>query len=284
MIKKILLTGFGGMLAQDAAAVLQPCFEVITRREQELDICDAEAVQAAVCSIRPDAVVNCAAYTLVDACETEQEKAFAVNATGVKNLALACRQSESLLMHISTDYVFDGGKQAPYTETDAARPLSAYGQSKRAGEQYAQEITERHVIIRSSWLYGSGGNNFVKTILRLAQENKELRVVDDQRGSPTWTRDLSHAIKALLDSEARGIYHVSNQGSCTWYEYARRIVEHAGLGVQVRPITTDELKRPAPRPAYAVLDCKRFINDTGSALRTWESALDEYLQSELHEV
>jgi dTDP-4-dehydrorhamnose reductase len=284
MVKKILLTGFGGMLAQDAAEILQPCFEVITRREQELDICNAEAVHAAVCSIRPDVVVNCAAYTLVDACETEQEKAFAVNADGVKNLALACRQSGSLLMHISTDYVFDGKKQVPYTETDATRPLSAYGQSKRAGEQYVQENVERHIIIRSSWLYGSGGNNFVKTILRLAQDQKELRVVDDQRGSPTWTRDLSRAIKALLDSDAHGIYHVSNQGSCTWYEYARRIVEHAGLGVKVRPITTDELKRPAPRPAYSVLDCGRFIREIGSALRTWENALDEYMQAEVHEV
>ena len=268
MSKKILLTGAGGMLAQDAVTVLQPCFEVIPRHEKELDICNSEAVHAAVCSLKPDVVVNCAAYTLVDACETEQEKAFAVNAVGVKNLALACRQAGSLLVHISTDYVFDGTKQAPYTETDIPHPLSVYGQSKRAGEQYVQEILEQYVIIRSSWLYGRGGNNFITTILRLAQDKKELNVVHDQRGSPTWTRDLSRALKALLDSNARGMYHVCNQGNCTWYEYALRIVERAGLGVTVCPMTTDQLQRPAPRPSYSVLDCSRFVRETGMALGT----------------
>ncbi len=284
MSKKILLTGAGGMLAQDAVAVLQPCFEVIPRREKELDICNSEAVHAAVCSLKPDVVVNCAAYTLVDACETEQEKAFAVNAIGVKNLALACRQAGSLLVHISTDYVFDGTKQTPYTETDIPHPLSVYGQSKRAGEQYVQEILEQYVIIRSSWLYGRGGNNFITTILRLAQDKKELNVVHDQRGSPTWTRDLSRALKALLDSNARGMYHVCNQGNCTWYEYALRIVERAGLGVTVCPMTTDQLQRPAPRPSYSVLDCSRFVRETGMALRHWDTALEEYMQGELQEV
>jgi dTDP-4-dehydrorhamnose reductase len=284
MSKKILLTGAGGMLAQDAVAVLQPSFEVIPRHEKELDICNSETVHAAVCSLKPEVVVNCAAYTLVDACETEQEKAFAVNAVGVKNLALACRQAGSLLVHISTDYVFDGTKQAPYTESDIPHPLSVYGQSKRAGEQYVQEILEQYVIIRSSWLYGRGGNNFITTILRLAQDKKELNVVHDQRGSPTWTRDLSRALKALLDSNARGMYHVCNQGNCTWYEYALRIVERAGLGVTVRPMTTDQLQRPAPRPSYSVLDCSRFVRETGMALRPWDTALEEYLQGELKEV
>jgi dTDP-4-dehydrorhamnose reductase len=284
MSKKILLTGAGGMLAEDTVTVLQPCFEVIPRREKELDICNSEAVHAAMCSLKPDVVVNCAAYTLVDACETEREKAFAVNAVGVKNLALACRQAGSLLVHISTDYVFDGTKQAPYTESDIPHPLSVYGQSKRAGEQYVQEILEQYVIIRSSWLYGRGGNNFITTILRLAQDKKELNVVHDQRGSPTWTRDLSRALKALLDSNARGMYHVCNQGNCTWYEYALRIVERAGLGVTVRPMTTDQLQRPAPRPSYSVLDCSRFVRETGMALRPWDTALEEYLQGELKEV
>jgi len=283
MSKKILLTGAGGMLAQATVAVLQPCFEVIPRREEELDICNSEAVHAAICSLRPDVVINCAAYTLVDACETEQEKAFAVNAAGVKYLARACRQAGSLLVHISTDYVFDGTKQAPYTETDIPHPLSVYGQSKRAGEQYVQEILEQYIIIRSSWLYGRGGNNFIATILRLAQDKKELNVVHDQRGSPTWTRDLSRALKALLDSNAHGMYHVCNQGNCTWYEYALRIVERAGLGVTVRPITTDQLKMPAPRPSYSVLDCSRFVRETGMALRHWDTALEEYLQGELKE-
>jgi len=284
MSKKILLFGAGGMLAHDAVAVLQTGFEVIPSREEELDICSAEAVHAAVSSIRPEVVINCAAYTLVDACETEREKAFAVNAEGVKHLALACRQTGSLLVHISTDYVFDGTKPAAYTETDIPHPLSVYGQSKLAGEQYVQELLERYVIIRSSWLYGAGGNNFISTILRLARDKRELPVVNDQRGSPTWTRDLSRAMKALLDGNPQGIYHVSNQGNCTWYEYARQIVELAGLGLTVRPITTDELNRPAPRPSYSVLDCSRFTGETGMVLRNWETALEEYIAGALKEV
>lgn len=283
MSKKILLTGAGGMLAHDAVAVLQPYFEVIPRREAELDICHAEAVHAAICGIRPDVVINCAAYTLVDACETEQEKAFAVNADGVKNLALACRQSGSLLIHISTDYVFDGTQQTPYTETDIPHPLSVYGQSKHAGEQYVLEILKQYAIIRSSWLYGAGGNNFISTILRLARDRKELPVVNDQRGSPTWTLDLSRAIKALLDGSPQGIYHVCNQGNCTWYEYARRIAEVARIGLTIRTITTDALNRPASRPAYSVLDCGRFTRETGMTLRHWSAALEDYLLSELKE-
>jgi len=281
MSKKLMLTGAGGMLAHDAVAILKPGFEVITRREQELDICDAEAVRAAVCSLMPDVVVNCAAYTQVDICETEQEKAFAVNASGVKHLALACRQAGSLLVHISTDYVFDGTKQTPYLETDVPHPLSVYGRSKLAGENHVAELLEQYIIIRSSWLYGSSGNNFIATILRLAHKQKELQVVNDQRGSPTWTRDLSLAIKALIDSNGRGMYHVSNQGSCTWYDYARAIVTRAGLDVRVSPVTTAALKRPAPRPANSMLDCSRFIRETGMGLRPWEDALEEYLQAEL---
>jgi dTDP-4-dehydrorhamnose reductase len=283
MSKKIMLTGAGGMLAQDAVAILKPGFEVISRREQELDICDAEAVRAAVCSLMPDVVVNCAAYTQVDICETEQEKAFAVNAAGVKHLALACRQAGSLLVHISTDYVFDGTKQTPYLETDVPHPLSVYGRSKHAGENHVAELLEQYIIIRSSWLYGSSGNNFIATILRLAHKQKELQVVNDQRGSPTWTRDLSRAIKALIESNRRGIYHVSNQGSCTWYDYARAIVARAGLDVKVSPVTTAALKRPAPRPPNSVLDCSRFIRETGMPLRPWEDALEEYLQAELRQ-
>jgi dTDP-4-dehydrorhamnose reductase len=284
MSKKIMLTGAGGMLAKDAVAILKSGFEVIPRREQELDICDAEAVRTAVCSLKPDVVVNCAAYTQVDICETEQEKAFAVNAAGVKHLALACQQAGSLLVHISTDYVFDGAKQTPYLETDVPQPLSVYGRSKHAGENYVAELLEQYIIIRSSWLYGSGGNNFIATILQQAHKQKELQVVNDQRGSPTWTRDLSRAIKALIDVNGRGIYHVTNQGSCTWYDYARAIVARAGLDVRVFPVTTAALKRPAPRPSNSMLDCSRFIRETGMPLRSWEDALEEYLQTELRKI
>ncbi len=203
-MKKILITGAGGMLAQDVDAVLQGSCEIITKGEHDLDICHGDKVCEIIDNLRPDVVINCAAYTRVDDCETEQEKAFAVNAEGVKNIALACRDQGSLLVHISTDYVFDGTKQEPYREADETRPLSVYGQSKLAGEKFVRDILKRFVIIRSLWLYGRGGNNFVATIQKLAQEKAELRVVNDQTGTPTYTRDLAHAIKAMIRGNPPG--------------------------------------------------------------------------------
>jgi dTDP-4-dehydrorhamnose reductase len=277
-MKKILITGSGGMLAQDVDAVFQGFHEVITMGEQDLDICHGDKVHEKIDKIRPDVVINCAAYTRVDACETEQEKAFAVNATGAKNIALSCRDRGSLLVHISTDYVFNGTKREPYREDDETDPLSVYGQTKLAGENFVRTILTRYVIVRSLWLYGRGGNNFVATIQRLAQDKPELRVVNDQTGCPTYTRDLAHAIKALIGSNPQGIYHVANQGTCTWYEFARRIVDLTNSPAHVIPISSDEIKRPAKRPAYSVLDCSRFIQETGMELRRWDAALQEYLQ------
>ena len=283
-MKKILITGAGGMLAQDVDAAFQGSHEVISMGEHELDICYADRVHETIVELRPDVVINCAAYTRVDDCETEQEKAFAVNATGVKNIALACRDSASLLIHISTDYVFDGTKQEPYREADKTHPRSVYGQSKLAGENFVRTILTRYVIIRSLWLYGRGGNNFVATIQKLAQGKKELRVVNDQTGTPTYTRDLAHAIKALLGGNPQGIYHIANQGTCTWCEFARRIVELTSSPANIIPISSDELERPAKRPAYSVLDCSRFIQETGMELRHWDAALQEYLQEQQAEV
>jgi len=280
MMKKILITGAGGMLAQDVDAVLQGFHEVITMGEHDLDICHGDRVHEIIEKIRPDVVINCAAYTRVDDCETEHEKAFAANATGVKNIALACRDRGSLLVHISTDYVFNGTKREPYREADETDPLSVYGQTKLAGETFVRTILTRYVIIRSLWLYGRGGNNFVATIQKLAQEKPELRVVNDQTGCPTYTRDLAHAIKALIEGNPQGIYHVANQGTCTWYEFARRIIELTNSPANVIPINSDEIKRPAKRPVYSVLDCSRFMQETGMELRHWDAALQEYLQEQ----
>jgi len=272
------------MLAQDVAVALKGSHEVITMGEHELDICHSETVNDIIEQSRPDLVINCAAYTRVDDCETEQEKAFAVNATGVKNIALACRDRGSLLVHISTDYVFDGTKREPYREADETHPLSIYGQSKLAGENFVRTILTRYVIIRSLWLYGRGGNNFAATIHKRAQEKTELRVVNDQTGCPTYTCDLAHAIKALIGVNPQGIYHIANQGTCTWYEFARRIVELTNSTAEVIPMSSDELERPAKRPAYSVLDCSRFIQETGMELRHWDAALQEYLQEQQAEV
>jgi len=283
-MKKILITGAGGMLAQDVDAVLQGSCEIITKGEHDLDICHGDKVCEIIDNLRPDIVINCAAYTQVDDCETEHEKAFAVNAEGVRNIALACRDQGSLLVHISTDYVFDGTKKESYRETDETHPLSIYGQSKLAGEKFVRDILKRFVIIRSLWLYGRGGNNFVATIQKLAQEKAELRVVNDQTGTPTYTRDLAHAIKAMIGGNHQGIYHISNQGTCTWYEFACRIVKLTNSPVKVIPISSDEIKRPAKRPTYSVLDCSRFIQESGMELRHWDAALQEYLHEQQAEV
>ena len=279
--KKILITGAGGMLAQDLVATLQTSCAVIPRSEYDLDICNREAVHDTICSVQPDAVINCAAFTQVDECETEKDTAFAVNAGGVKNLALACHHAACRLFHISTDYVFDGTKGKPYAESDEPHPLSVYGQSKLEGERYIRDILQHYVIVRSLWLYGRGGGNFVSTIIRLAGEHREIKVVNDQKGCPTWTLHLSQAIRALLDIDAQGIYHIANQGSCTWYEYACKIVERAGGGATVTPITSAQINRPAPRPAYSVLDCSRFTRETGMALKPWDIALEEYFKSSI---
>jgi dTDP-4-dehydrorhamnose reductase len=267
------------MLAKDLIIELKKSYEVIAQPKEELDICDFEKVLDAMHSLKPEIVINCAAFTKVDVCEEQHEKAFAVNTYGAKNLAMVCDATGVLLLHLSTDFVFDGMKNEPYTETDKPHPLSIYAKSKLNGEKHIQNILKRYAIIRTSWLYGRGGKNFVSTITKLAHEKRELRVVDDQRGSPTYTVDLAKAIKTLLDtSSAQGIYHVANLGSCTWFDFAKKILEIANNTVKIVPISSKEFGRPAQRPPYSVLDCKRFLDATGSNLRSWEVALREYMQ------
>lgn len=275
---KILITGCRGMLAHDLIDVLRSEHELLLFDEFSLDITDAQNVSRTLADACPDAVINCAAFTNVDGCETEKEVAFAVNAAGAGNLAEACREAGSVLYQISTDFVFDGSKRTPYTEADHPNPQSVYGASKFDGEVRIQALLPDHVIIRTSWLFGRHGKNFVETILKLAAERDELRVVDDQTGCPTSTVDLASALKKLLATQARGIYHVSNAGACSWYAFARRIVSSAGLTTHIIPITSQELNRPAPRPAYSVLDCSRFTDATGLKLTPWEEALDNYMR------
>ncbi len=245
----------------------------------DLDICNAYQTAELLAFQAPDCVINCAAYTNVDGCETDADNAFAANAEGVKNLALACRQSGARLLHISTDYVFDGTGQRPYVEEDTVNPLSVYGQSKLAGERFIQEILDNYAIIRTEWLYGRNGKHFVGRILQLAGERDTLEVVDDQTGTPTGTADLAMAIEALLAVPARGIYHVTNAGSCSWYVFAKKILAIAGSQTRVLPISSERLARPARRPAYSVLDCSKFIRETGHILLPWEQALENYMNA-----
>jgi len=275
-----LVVGSKGMLGTDLVRLLQERgTQIVALDIDEMDIRNADSVMDAFDKYHPGLVINVAAYTDVDGCESRPEEAFSINAQGPRMLAKASLDAGSFLVHTSTDYVFDGNKGAPYVEEDPINPLGVYGRSKAEGERYVRELLpEGHCIVRTQWLFGLHGKNFVEAILTQAQQKDVLRVVCDQRGSPTYAPDLATALMELCDIRARGTVHVTNSGEATWHEFARKILELAGLGsVSVEPMTTEELGRPAPRPAYSVMDNSRFIGLTGSGLRSWEGALEAYL-------
>jgi dTDP-4-dehydrorhamnose reductase len=246
---------------------------------EDLDIASADACEGLISETEPDVVINAAAYTNVDGCETNREKCFSVNAEGVKNIALACGDRGIKVVHFSTDYVFDGKKGTPYVEDDTSNPINVYGQSKLAGEQYLQQFSKDFLLIRSAWLYGKNGKNFVKTIVDKARINKQLEVVDDQVGSPTFTWDLAGAVQLLIEGKYSGTFHVTNRGKCSWYEFAKRILKSACIDdVTVKPIKSSVLARPANRPHFSVLSCRKFIESTGKTMRYWQVALDDYIK------
>jgi dTDP-4-dehydrorhamnose reductase len=247
------------MLGQDAA----PHADVALTRAQ-LDITDRDAVRDAISG--QDVVINCAAWTDVDGAEAHEDEALRVNSEGARNVA----EAAGAVLYVSSDYVFDGTKREPYVASDPVNPVSAYGRTKLAGERATAEANPRHFIARSSWLFGAGGKNFVETILRLAGEQDPLRVVNDQVGSPTFTGHLAPALVALARTEDYGIHHVSAAGSCSWFEFAREILERSGSDTRVEPCTTEEFPRPAKRPAYSVLG-------GGPGLPSWRDGLDAYL-------
>ncbi len=272
------MTGASGMLGTDLVPVLAGAgCEVFARPKSDLDVTRAEAVARAFREIRPEVVVNCAAFTKVDACETE-EGAFAVNAGAVEVLAAQCLAHSAQLVQISTDFVFDGSKTSPYREEDATAPLSAYGRSKQEGEQAALRVPTG-LVVRASWLFGRGGWNFVEAIRKQIDDGRRrLAVVHDQRGRPTSTTDLSEAILALLEQAAVGIYHFANRGEVSWLEFAREIVALSGFPeVEVAPIDSATLGRPARRPAYSVLDTGKYERVTGRPIRHFREPLAEYL-------
>jgi dTDP-4-dehydrorhamnose reductase len=260
----IHVVGAGGMLGQDVVRASGGAAVSLTHAE--LDVTDAAAVREALAGA---AVINCAAYTDVDGAESHSAAAHAVNEEGARKVAEAAGR----VLYVSTDYVFDGSKGTPYVESDATAPIQEYGRSKLAGERATADANPDHLIVRSSWLFGAAGRNFVETILGLASERDELRVVSDQVGCPTFTGHLAEALLALAAGGERGLMHVAGGGSCSWFEFAREIVERAGVDSRVQPCSSDEFPRPARRPAYSVLASER-----GSpALPAWQDGLDAYL-------
>lgn len=274
---RILVIGCKGMLGTDLMTVLGNMHEVDGVDIEDVDITDYSCVEKCIAKHRPDIVINAAAYTNVDGAETDPDAAFAVNAVGAGNVARASKKSGAYSIYYSTDYVFDGTKGDIYTEADEPNPRGIYAKSKRDGEIAALEADPASMVARTAWLYGLAGKNFVETMLKLADEKDELGVVDDQRGSPTWSMHLAEATSKLLVSKPAGIVHVTNSGDATWCGFANKIFECAGKSVKVVPITTEELGRPAPRPKVAVLDGSKYRRITNDKMPTWEEALAGYL-------
>ena len=276
----ILVVGGRGMLGTDLVSLLQgdPSVTAASADLGEIDITDAGSIGRCLDSVRPNAIINCAAFTNVDACETQEQTAFAVNALGPELLAKACAPRGIRLLQISTDYVFDGTRTEPYLPGCPPSPSSAYGRTKLAGERAVAANCPNHLIVRTAWLYGKHGKNFVHTILRLANEKPELRVVSDQVGSPTFTRDLAPLLAKLALADATGITHATNSGRCSWFEFACEIVKLAGLTTPVKPIPSSEYPTPAKRPAFSVLDCSRTEHLAGMKIRHWRDALAEFLR------
>jgi dTDP-4-dehydrorhamnose reductase len=275
--KTVLITGHKGQLGSALMDLLQPDFKVAGVDLDEMNITVAEEVLGTFYLHQPDIVIHTAAMTDVDGCELSPENAMRINALGTQNLVIAAEEFNSVFVYLSTDYVFPGDSQTPYSECDPPHPLSWYGKSKLLGEQYVRSMLFRYFIVRTSWLVGEKGRNFVKIMLKLAREKPELTVVNDQMGCPTFASDLALAIREMLGTPYYGIYHVTNSGETTWYDFAVKILEEAGLTTPIRPITTKELSRPAPRPAYSVLSGIVFRERGFTPLRPWEEALREYL-------
>lgn len=278
--KKVIILGASGMLGHDLAEVFKEYNPTLFGVE-DLDITDQQDVMDKLTDLQPEIIINAAAYTDVDGAQNNQEAAFAVNALAVGYLAQACKNIGAILIHFSTDSVFDGKNENGYKETDSINPINVYGKSKAEGEQLMQEKCDDYYLIRTSWLYGHApqagkprGLNFVATMLKLAQEKDELNVVNDQFGKPTFTKDLAKETRRILENqEPFGIYHIVNDGVCTWYDFAKEIFEIKGVDIKVNPISSAEYPMLTPRPKYSVL-----INTKLEPLRSWQEALKEYLK------
>lgn len=276
---KVLVTGASGQLGYDVCEELKRRkVDYVGTSSKELDITDPVAVERTLQELRPDAVIHCAAYTKVDQAEDEPELCWAVNAEGTKNLAAACRRINAKMLYISTDYVFPGTGERFYEPTDPVGPVNTYGRSKLAGELAVQSLLDRYFIVRISWVFGKNGNNFVKTMLRLAETRTELNVVCDQIGSPTYTADLAPLLCDMVQTEKYGIYHATNEGVCSWAEFAEKIFRIAGKNVRVHSIPTSEYPTKAERPLNSRMNKQRLEENGFSVMPQWHSALRRYIE------
>jgi len=276
---KVLVLGANGQLGYEFLNFLKDKVELYSFSHSELDILDFEKLVDKFNEISPDVVINCAAYTKVDQAEKEQTLAYQINSIGAKSVSFASFKVKAKVVYFSTDYVFDGLKGSSYREFDKPNPISIYGKTKLAGEIYTKEHNPNHLILRISWLYGINGSNFVKTIIRLAKEKGELKVVNDQIGAPTYTLDVVKQTWKLIQDDSVGLYHSSNVGQTTWFEFAKRIVEQLNLKVKVLPIKTNEFIVLARRPSFSVLDNYLLKIENKNIMRSWEEAFDDFIES-----
>ncbi|MFV1974638.1 MAG: dTDP-4-dehydrorhamnose reductase, partial [Candidatus Scalindua sp.] len=284
---KILITGSNGMLGTDFVDLLKnrkaslgPNLEFIEASHEVLDITREDTVSGFISTHTPDIIVNCAAFTNVDKCETESEAAVKVNSSGPKYLATAANECGARLIHISTDFVFDGNSNRSYTEEDQTNPLSEYGRTKLEGERNIQSHCNSYLIVRTSWLFGHNGINFAAKMLELAEHNNELSIVTDETGSPTYTPDLAVALWTLIKQEGKGVINVANHGSCSRYEWAAYIFKTMDYQIKINPIKSSQYKRPAKVPLNSTLNCQKFTTITGMRMRPWQEAVESYLKKQ----
>jgi len=286
-MKKIIVTGANGQLGRAVNLEYAGCGDielintdvVASENIKALDITKINQVLDFVRETKPYAIINCAAHTNVDACETQADLAMQINAIGPRNMAIAASETGAKLMHISTDYVFDGHGNRPYTEFDQTGPQSVYGSTKLAGEQMVKQFADKFYIVRTAWLYGDG-KNFARTMLRLSKDHSEIKVVNDQVGSPTSAKELAKAVKSLLDTDNYGLFHGTCEGSCAWSDFAARVLKLAGSSTQIIPITSEEYGAPANRPHYSILDNYMLRLTDGYKFEDWESAIELYMKTE----
>ena len=289
---KILITGCKGQLGTELQDIIKKGYgeigeiskglkkaEIIAVDVDELDITDLEEVENKITFFNPDVVINCAAATNVDGCESNRDFAFKVNSLGPRNLAIACEKVRAKLVQVSTDYVFSGVGETPLTEYDLTNPYSVYGKTKLLGEQYVREFSSKYFIVRTAWLYGYVGHNFVYTMRKLGKERDSINVVNDQRGNPTHANDLAYHILKLIETEEYGVYHCTGKGECTWYDFAKMIIELSGEKCEVNPCTSEEYKTPAKRPEYSSLDNMMLRNTVGDEMRDWKEAIKSFIEN-----
>ena len=275
---RLLITGGLGLLGKEIARVFDRSATIRATDREEWDVTDPDACRREVDGFHPDVVIHCAAYTAVDRAESEPSIANLVNVEGTRNVARACRERGALMVTFGTDYIFDGASSRPYREEDPANPLSVYGKTKWAAEQALREGGGGHLLVRTQWMFGPAGRNFIRTILGKARRREPLRVASDQVGCPTFSRDLARAVRTLLEARARGTVHFSSEGETSWFGLARFVLERCGLSTEsLSAANTRDLPYPAPRPAYGVLSKEKYRSITGVSPRPWEDAVGEYL-------